>query len=145
MNAARLRAARKQRGLTQVQLADKVGVTQSLIGQYERGLKRPAIDRLQALAAALGITVPWLLGEQGGATIDRYSRHKEPLDGPAAIIDDVEASPGLRELAARPELHDSLRITNAEWRALHSLDPPGDLSMDGYLSVLLAIRAAVRT
>ncbi len=147
MRPERIRAARKHRGLTQAELAKRLGVTQSLIGQYERGLKRPKIDSLQSLAAALEVTVPWLLGDEYGNTESQgtlYQAAQEPLSGLEAILSNYAIASGLRDLALRPDLHAALRITEGEWEALRSLKPPGDLSLDGYLSVLIAIRAALR-
>ena len=57
----RLRQLRVKRQLTQVQLAAKVGVTQSYIGQIERGEKVPTLAVARALAKALGVTVDALI------------------------------------------------------------------------------------
>ncbi len=53
----RLRECRKRRGLTQEQLAEKVGVTFQQIQQYENGSSRLNSDRLQQIGHALGIPV----------------------------------------------------------------------------------------
>ena len=145
MNPARLKTARKHHGLTQSELAEQVGVTQSLIGQYERGEKRPGLDTLQKLTAVLQVTLPWLLGDQVAETLEEYNRAQEKRPPRAAILTDYNAPIGLRELASNPGLYASLNITDAEWRALRSLVPPGDLSMDGYVAVLFALRAGTRT
>ena len=58
----RLSAARKEAGLTQLELAERVGVTQRVIAYWEResiGLKA---DQLAALSDALGASVDSLLG-----------------------------------------------------------------------------------
>jgi transcriptional regulator with XRE-family HTH domain len=52
---ARLRAARLGAGLTQVQLADRLGVCQSRITDVERGRHAPSLNWLLRAAAALGI------------------------------------------------------------------------------------------
>jgi transcriptional regulator with XRE-family HTH domain len=49
-----LRARRLERGLSQAELADQVGVTQQAVGAWERGVSRPRGTRLASLAAALG-------------------------------------------------------------------------------------------
>ncbi len=146
MRPERIKAARKHRGLTQAELARRIGVTQSLIGQYERGLKRPKVESLQSLAGALDVTIPWLLGEEYGNAEPRVPFSKtteEPLSGLAAILGSYTVASGLRDLARDTKLHTALGITEAEWEALRSLKPPGDLSQEGYLSVLIAIRAAL--
>jgi transcriptional regulator with XRE-family HTH domain len=53
----RLREFRKRRGLTQEQLAEKIGVTFQQIQQYENGSSRLNSDRLQQVAIALEIPI----------------------------------------------------------------------------------------
>ena len=52
---------RKQRGLTQEQLGEKIGVTNKTISRWETGKYMPDIDKLQELSAVLDITVNELL------------------------------------------------------------------------------------
>lgn len=62
----RVRALRKARGLTQVQLAKRAGVTQSAISDIERGDTTEMMGpTLSALCAALGTNPPWLLDGKG--------------------------------------------------------------------------------
>lgn len=49
-----LRALRKDKGLTAVELAQRVGVTQTAISRYEVGARRPSPELLEKLADALG-------------------------------------------------------------------------------------------
>lgn len=53
--AARIRAARKGRGISQRDLARAVGVAQSTLSRIERGKRRVSVDRLVAIARALGV------------------------------------------------------------------------------------------
>jgi transcriptional regulator with XRE-family HTH domain len=57
-------AARKARGLTQVQLADALGVSQKKIDHYERRAKRLDAQFVGEIAAALAINVSALIGEE---------------------------------------------------------------------------------
>lgn len=50
-----MRLERKKAKLSQTQLAERLGVTQSLIGQYERGELNPKLDTIKRICAALGI------------------------------------------------------------------------------------------
>jgi len=59
--AGRLRDLRKQKGLSQTELAEAVGVHYTHIGRYERGRSRPAADTLKRLADALGVSGDYLL------------------------------------------------------------------------------------
>lgn len=50
-NIARMR---ENKGITQMELAEAIGVTQSMIGQIERGSKVPSIILANAIAKELG-------------------------------------------------------------------------------------------
>jgi predicted nucleotidyltransferase/DNA-binding XRE family transcriptional regulator len=52
--AALIRDARRRAGLTQVQLAARAGVTQSVISTYENGRREPSLAGLQRLVLAAG-------------------------------------------------------------------------------------------
>lgn len=58
----RLARLRKDRGFTQVELAEKIGKIQVLISDYERDKLRPYADVVAAIAAALDVTTDELLG-----------------------------------------------------------------------------------
>jgi transcriptional regulator with XRE-family HTH domain len=53
----RLAAYRGQRGMRVAELAREIGVTPSLISQIERGLSRPSVSTLFAIAQALDVPV----------------------------------------------------------------------------------------
>jgi transcriptional regulator with XRE-family HTH domain len=59
---ARLRAIRTDRGLTQVELAEQVGVIQVIISDYERGVLRPYHDMIARFARTLKVSADELLG-----------------------------------------------------------------------------------
>lgn len=50
-------AARKAAGYTQVQLADRLGVSQPTIAVWETGKAYPRTDMLPAIAETLGCTI----------------------------------------------------------------------------------------
>lgn len=41
-------------GLTQQELADMVGLSKTYLGQIERGLVNPSVDKLHLIASAMG-------------------------------------------------------------------------------------------
>ena len=63
----RLAAAREAAGLTQVQLAHKLGTTQRVITYWERGTVALRADQLRSLADALGVSTDYLLGRENGS------------------------------------------------------------------------------
>lgn len=54
--ADNVKKLREQKGLSQLELAEKIDVTQPMIAQYEKGLKIPTIITGVELARALGTT-----------------------------------------------------------------------------------------
>ena len=64
----KIRIARKKAGLSQGELADRLDVTRSLIGQYERGVRNPKPSTIQRIADALGIPFTELLPESADQT-----------------------------------------------------------------------------
>lgn len=79
----RIRQARKEAKLTQTELGAKIGVSGSMIGQYENGLRNPKCDTLSRIATALGIPSACLAGTMLGSWISVKERlpqfHKETL------------------------------------------------------------------
>lgn len=57
----RVREFRRLSGLTQQELARRVGVSAVFISKTERGLKLPSLDTLLRLAKALDVPPNWLL------------------------------------------------------------------------------------
>lgn len=51
----RLREARKRSGLTQMQIAEKLGITAQSYSQYETGKRRPKEETRKRIADALGV------------------------------------------------------------------------------------------
>ncbi|MGH7857288.1 MAG: helix-turn-helix domain-containing protein [Candidatus Binatia bacterium] len=91
-----LQQLRKKRGLSQVELAERLGIHQSLISQYERGYLRLHGGLIVRLAAALEVTPDALLTARDLSTdrqvptidrrflrrlqkIDRLSAHEKKL------------------------------------------------------------------
>ncbi len=52
-----LKAARVNAGLTQIQVANRVGTTKNTISNYERGITIPDMEMGMKLAAVYGCTV----------------------------------------------------------------------------------------
>ena len=67
---ALIAAIRKEKGLTQEQLGEKLYVTGKAVSKWERGDSAPGIDLLEPLARVLGITVTELLAGERVARED---------------------------------------------------------------------------
>ena len=68
--SVRLRQLRESKHLTQSQLAQRVGVTRSMISAYETDIRLPSYDVLIALASALGSNTDYLLCADGKRMVD---------------------------------------------------------------------------
>jgi len=55
---------RTERGYTQKELAERSGISQRMIAHYETHVSNPPLDKINALADALNITVYQLLGAE---------------------------------------------------------------------------------
>jgi transcriptional regulator with XRE-family HTH domain len=99
--AARTRAARKARSMTQSQLADAVARTVEAISNIERGLSLPPIDLLQRIADALDVSIADLIeaSVSSGAPGERAVLEMElrstasglPLQHLRAAVDQIRA------------------------------------------------------
>lgn len=58
----RLRELRDSKGLTQVQVGKRIGVTSKTISGYEHNTITPPIDALKKLALLFGVSADYLLG-----------------------------------------------------------------------------------
>lgn len=62
MIGKRLKEIRKTQGLTQQDLADRIGVSVSSVKKWELDLTEPNADKLVTIALALGVSVDYVLG-----------------------------------------------------------------------------------
>ena len=58
----RLKKLRKDNGLTQVDVASKLGISQQAYASWERGVKKPTQDNLVKIAQILNVSVDYLVG-----------------------------------------------------------------------------------
>lgn len=58
----RLKKLRKDTGLTQVDVASKLGISQQAYASWERGVKKPTQDNLVKIAQILNVSVDYLVG-----------------------------------------------------------------------------------
>lgn len=61
MLGARLRELRRERGEILTGLATRAGVSAQYLSEIERGLKDPSSEMVEAIAGALGLTLPELV------------------------------------------------------------------------------------
>lgn len=81
----RIRSARKAAGLTQAQLAKKLGVPYQSVGQWERGTRNPKYETLERIAAALETSASELMG-LGAVTEELLLKSYEQRERAAAEL-----------------------------------------------------------
>lgn len=115
---------------------------QGHISRLEHGGKGLSTEHLQALARELGVTTSYLLGEDNQEQGADYRTSGQRF---AALLQDYEAPAGLRSLASDSHLVNALGVTEREMEALASIKLPGAVTKDGYVQLLVTIRAITTT
>lgn len=69
---ARVREARKEKRMTQQEMAGRMNVSVQSVSQWETDRTRPALARIFDIAEILGLTVEWLLGGEGTKDAPQY-------------------------------------------------------------------------
>ena len=89
----RLFELRRKAGLSQEELADKIGVSRQAVGKWENGISVPELDKLMALSEFYQMSIGELLG------VEVPADPAEPSpEAPAAVFDTGELEGLLREL-----------------------------------------------
>lgn len=102
----RLAGAREAAGMTQSQLARRLGVKKATIAAWENDLSEPRANRLSMMAGMINVSIKWLLtgeGEGMDAPVEEGEANLELVDAVAelrAIRGEMRAS---AERAARLE------------------------------------------
>ena len=74
MFGEKMKKARLAKGLTQEQMAEKLGVNKGTISHYEKGKTFPGEEKLRMVAETLNVSFDYLLGE--GEMLDNLSGHE---------------------------------------------------------------------
>ncbi len=73
---ARIKAVRKQRGWSQEQLAERVGISTQYVSNIERGKENPTLDLLLRVAHALKVSLAEIFDLEAGG-LDRKTLQAE--------------------------------------------------------------------
>ena len=69
MIADKIKLLREQKGLTQAELAKRLGITRSGVNAWEMGISVPSTQYLVELAMLFGVSTDFLLGLPSTATV----------------------------------------------------------------------------
>lgn len=86
---------RTSSGLTQVELAEKIGISRSTIGMYETGAREPDFETLEAIADFFNVDIDYLLGRTDKTellpeTIGNYYLNDETAKAAQEIFENKE-------------------------------------------------------
>ena len=102
----RIRELRKNKSLSQEQLADKLGVTKQAVSQMERGARKPSVTMLEALCDFFNVSTDYLLGKEDvtirivdGDGIRKLDSVNSEIDRIAKIIRDNPTMHNLFDIA----------------------------------------------
>ena len=136
---SRIAALRKERELTQKELAELLHVTDKAVSKWERGLNFPDLKTLEPLAATLGTTVIALLELEEASQQETVKTLSEISVQERALL--------LRELRHRAvmkivmELLIGASLTGASWlfsrHGLYGLPQVLTTGMTGFVGVLI--------
>lgn len=83
-----LKTLRMRNNLTQAQLAQKLGLTKSVISAYETGLRLPSYDVLIHISKIFKVTTDYLLGLEHKQEVDLSGLSQKEIE---ALLNLIEA------------------------------------------------------
>ena len=117
----RIKQLRESRGITQVDLADKVGVSDKAVSTWENDTFMPRMGTIQKLATYFGVTKSFLIGDEPDPLPDLPNivplrRVQVPILGDIAAGEPVPAEEGFDEYteidASAPRCDYGLHVTS---------------------------------
>jgi transcriptional regulator with XRE-family HTH domain len=114
----RLRAARRERGLSVGALADAAGVGKGSLSEIENGIRNPTLGTLYALAGTLGVPLATLIADRAGTRVTAPGVEARLLDstrddGQTVEVYRLRLDPGVRHrsVAHGPGVVEHLLVT----------------------------------
>jgi transcriptional regulator with XRE-family HTH domain len=104
-----VRVHRMARGLSQTELANRIGVTFQQVQKYEAGANRITMGRLTRIARVLGVTVGYLLAGSRQAATRASSKHEAKLAEATRMLGEIGALRLLKAFLALPTRPPRLR------------------------------------
>ena len=86
----KLRTLREARGLTQLQVANRIGVSKAMISAYETASKTPSIEVLIRLSRLFGVSVDYLVCVDAPKYIDVSELDDESSALIATLVDKIK-------------------------------------------------------
>ncbi|WP_459195802.1 helix-turn-helix domain-containing protein [Wukongibacter baidiensis] len=103
MLTKRLRELRKEKKLTQNDVANKLGISQSAYNHYEKGIRIPDAITLKKLADILDVSTDYLLGRTNIKEISLIEGNIVPEELKAIGVDYMKVDKTAKEQGFTPE------------------------------------------
>ena len=87
----RIRALRITKGINQIQLANKLGVTKQSISNWENDNILPSVDMLVKLAAFFSVSTDYLLGLENRRTLSVENLSDTQIAHLQLLIEDLQS------------------------------------------------------
>ena len=88
IRVARLRAAK---GLSQAQLAERIGITKGMVSAYENSIRMPSYPVLIKIAGVFNVTTDYLLGIAAGPVLKTDGLTEKQIAVVQDVIDNMRA------------------------------------------------------
>lgn len=125
---ARIRRYRNEGGITQRELADEVGLTESAIRNYERDIRTPSDQQIERIAEALDVSADSIreIGVSGALEVlFRYERELGLM--PVVIEDGVAVTPDHKKEGSQKAVQ-ALKA----WKRMRNQLAAGEIDEDDY-------------
>ena len=91
--AKTISALRKERNMTQMELADRLGISFQAVSNWERAQTMPDISKLSELSEIFGVTIDELLGNGKNAKVVEKLIREEPVEEELTTEDFLNVAP----------------------------------------------------
>ena len=125
----RVKKLRQEKGISQIELAGAIEVTNDTISLWERGLRRPENKQLKKLSEFFDVSIAYLTGNS-------YTRHAEDdFESEAVWLENVDFLEDMFEKATRLSDDSLMVIREMIERTLIADDAQGKLKPEGMYTV----------
>ena len=92
MLGKRLKLLREEKGMTQLEVAEKIGVGKSMVSMYEKDKRRPGFEILEAICDLFNVDYDYITGKSNKKRKSDYSNLSNPtIKFPSRFTDPLEA------------------------------------------------------
>lgn len=113
----KLQFLRKEKGLTQTELAEKIGVSCRSVQNYELGLRYPKRDILDRLCSALGTKIEYLVGSGDFIELVRAEDGKKGVDSAQQLLNCAGALFAGGDMSEEDKDKVMLALQNIYWKS----------------------------